>query len=232
MSGAAREPRLLVVDPAVRRPALEGVEVVLQGWPGSSRVLRPALEPGQLLAPGDLDGADGVVLLGSAASVNDDLPWLPPLGAWLDPLLDGTLVVPLLAICFGHQFLAARAGGEVGFASEDRSVRLGIEPSEFRGSQLLPGVRRLTVVSSHREVVTRAPEGFTPVARRAGLACDALEHRALPLFSVQFHPEARRRFLRDHRLEATDEQLAAVAADGDELLNAFRERVLESAGVN
>jgi GMP synthase-like glutamine amidotransferase len=51
------------------------------------------------------------------------------------------------------------------------------------------------VVASHGELIEILPAGFRAVARREHVAADALEHEHLPIFSVQFHPEARADFL-------------------------------------
>jgi GMP synthase-like glutamine amidotransferase len=222
---ASRPARLWIVDPSARRPEEQGVGTILRDWPGESRVFRPALRPGDGPGPESGWAAEGVVLMGSAASVHDRLPWLGPLTDWLRPLLTGEIRVPLLGICFGHQLIAHAAGGTVGFLNADRSKRLGVELSELEGSRLLPGRHALRVVVSHREEVSRLPAGFHRVARRPGVAVDGMEHSRLPVFSFQFHPEAREEFAGHVGLHA-DHIDDRVREDSRRLLGAFRDRVL------
>jgi GMP synthase-like glutamine amidotransferase len=216
---------LWVIDPSLRNAEDQGVGVVLDGWSGSSRVLRPVLSPGDGPRPGDGYDTDGIVVLGSAASVHDPSPWIRELGRWLDPLLADGPVRPVLGVCFGHQLVAWRAGGEVGFLSPDRFKRVGVETSRLAGGRLLRGRRSLRVVVSHREVVRRAPPGYRVVARRTGVDVDGLEHETRPVFSYQFHPEAREEFADRAGIDRAllDDRLHD---DSEALLAAFRNVVL------
>ena len=51
------------------------------------------------------------------------------------------------------------------------------------------------VAAGHAERVARVPNGYVVTAWRPESPVDALEHARLPVFSVQFHPEAREGFL-------------------------------------
>ncbi|HEX6852128.1 MAG TPA: gamma-glutamyl-gamma-aminobutyrate hydrolase family protein [Candidatus Polarisedimenticolaceae bacterium] len=186
--------RLLVIDPSIVWPEDAGVAEIVADWPGTHRVIRPALEPATALRPGDPYDADAVVVMGSRASVHDPHPWLADLGAWLDPLISGALRRPLLGICFGHQLVAARAGAPVGRLHEDGAEERGVQTTRFSGSRLAPD-GPMRIVASHGEVVRSRPRGFRVTASRERVAIDALEHDTLPVFSVQFHPEARAEFL-------------------------------------
>ncbi len=227
-------PRLLIVDPALEAPEERGEQAVARDWPGPVTVLRPALEPVHGPGPGQPCDAAAIVIMGSAASVHDapDLrPWLGPLAAWLDPLLapDGPRV-PLLGICFGHQLVAHRAGGAVGFRVDPAARPLrAIVPTHLSGCRLLPGEQALTVVASHREVVTRPPPGWQVVGHRPDGTLDALQHPRLPFFAVQFHPEAGPGFLARRGIVPDGDaatSAAAAFADGARLLEAFRRHAL------
>lgn len=187
--------QLWIVDPSMAHAETQGTAEILALWQGPARVFLPALRPGD--GPqhsSGYDGVSGVVIMGSAASVHDDLGWLERLSAWVLPILQGLQPIPLMGICFGHQLIARLAGGEVGYLRPDRTKRLGVERSEFRGGRLLPESESLQVVVSHRESVTALPVDFTAVASRPGVPCDAMEHNARPIMSVQFHPEGREQF--------------------------------------
>ncbi len=220
-----KTPELWVIDPSVNYPETQGVGEVLEGWPGRSRLFEPARN-GDGPAPRDGYGASGVVLMGSVASVHDSLPWMRQLASWLDPILEGKVDCSLLGICFGHQLIAHRSGGRVGFLHPDRRKRTGVETSELEGGRLIRGRRSLSVVVSHREEVQAPPPGYRVVARRESVACDGMEHERLPIFSFQFHPEAREEFAGRAGIcpESIDER---VREDSRRLLGAFRQHVLD-----
>jgi GMP synthase-like glutamine amidotransferase len=220
-----REPRLIVVDPSVRRPEDQGFEEVRRGWKGDVRLLRPALRPGDGPAPGAGYDADAVVVMGSAASVHDDLPWLGPFLAWAAPIVRGEVDVPLLGICFGHQVVGHLAGGSVRHLDPERGKRVGVETTRVSGSRLLPGDHELRVVVSHCEIVSELPSGFRETATRLPGSVEVLEHETRPVFGVQFHPEARDEFARAAGI-APDLVDARVRDDGRKILDAFRELVL------
>ncbi len=211
-----------VIDPSQHHAEDQGVEEVLRGWSGESRLFRPALD-GDGPGPGDGYDAGAVVLLGSAASVHHDLPWLGPLRAWLQPILDGEQRLPLLGICFGHQLIADMAGARVDWLEESRGKRVGIERTEMRGSRLLGEDADLRVVVSHRETVVAPPQHYRVTAMRPGVPNDGLEHETLDVFSYQFHPEARDEFAARNGI-AEAEIDASVRADSRRLLDGFRRR--------
>jgi GMP synthase-like glutamine amidotransferase len=218
-------PCLLVIDPSIVRSDEEGVRVVIGDWPGEVRIRCPALRA-ELPTDQDATQCTAVVLLGSAASVHDPLPWIAALAQWLRPILSGDRVVPLLGICFGHQLIAHSAGGSVGFVCQDRRKLLSVGNTTLDRCRLLPGSTHLRVVISHREEVKTLPAGFRCVARRSGVRLDGIEHDHLPIFSFQFHPEARTQFASVMGIEPSqiDEPLVT---DSERLLGAFRRLALQ-----
>jgi GMP synthase-like glutamine amidotransferase len=213
--------RLWIIDPSIIYPEDQGVAEILRGWRGEHRLFRPGLRPGD--GPTTADGyeVDGVVLMGSSASVHDSDAWIVQLASWLEPMLDGEFSIPLLGICFGHQLIARIAGARVDFLTADRRKRSGVEYSELAGGRLLPGRRALRVAVSHCEQVTSVPERYAVVASRPGIAIDGLEHERLPIFTFQFHPEAAEEFARHAGI---DRKLldSRLRSDSRLLLDAFR----------
>lgn len=189
-----RRPRLLVLDPSSHYPETESAQVVVGDWPGDATILTPVLREEQMPRAGEGYDADGIVLMGSAASVHDREPWLKRLSDWLTPVVRGDIRVPLLGICFGHQLVADLAGGDVRYLREDRSKLAGVRTTTLRGSRFMAGAGSMRVVVSHREEVFAAPAGFRVTATRPDSMIDGLEHGSLPLFTCQFHPEARVEF--------------------------------------
>lgn len=68
------------------------------------------LDDGQAV-PGGVDDVSGLVFLGAAVSVNDDLPWLAEELALVRRAYDAG--VPMMGVCFGGQLMSKALGGEV-----------------------------------------------------------------------------------------------------------------------
>jgi GMP synthase-like glutamine amidotransferase len=225
MERTPRPARLWIIDPSLHHAEDQGVAEILRGWTGSSRLFQPGLDPGDGPRPRSGYDCDGVVLLGSVASVYDTQhDWLPRLAAWIRPLLKGEPCIPVLGICFGHQLIAHLARGRIDYVAAERSKILGVEDTRLEGGRLLPGEHALRVVVSHREEVKQAPPDYRITARRDNSPIDGLEHRTLPVFSFQFHPEAREEFARRAGLAPTliDDRLRE---DSRRVLAAFLDRV-------
>ena len=226
MAPARRAPRLLIVDPSTGYPEGQGARVAAGDWPGEVRLLFPALSPGD--GPDASTGYDteGVIVLGSRASVHDDLDWLARLSDWLRPIVEGERDVPLLGICFGHQLVCHLAGGEVGMIDPDGHKLVAYERTQLDESRLVPDRVEMEVVASHKEGVLAAPPGFRVTGRRDCSPVDLVEHPERPVFGAQFHPEAREEFTGCAGLEPSG-LTPAFRRDNDALLAAFRTIALE-----
>jgi GMP synthase-like glutamine amidotransferase len=62
--------------------------------------------------PDNLNGVSGVCLMGGPMSVNDDLPWIPPLLALIREAVASD--IPVIGHCLGGQLMARALGGTVG----------------------------------------------------------------------------------------------------------------------
>ncbi|MBR3159398.1 MAG: glutamine-hydrolyzing GMP synthase [Atopobiaceae bacterium] len=128
-------------------------------------------------------GPAAVILSGGPASVYcEDAPRVDP-GVF-------ELGIPVLGFCYGQQIMAAQLGGEVGHTQKGEygpatlvrdgtSMLLADTPSEQ------------TVWMSHRDAVTRVPEGFRVTAHTETCPVAAMECPRRRLFATQFHPEVR-----------------------------------------
>ncbi len=104
--------------------------------------------------------------------------------------------VPILGVCLGHQAIAQVLGGRIGYAP----TLMHGKTSEVRhdGSQLFRNIPSPFVATRYHSLVVE-PASKPKVLRRtawtAGSATDdgvimAVEHRHLPLWGLQFHPES------------------------------------------
>jgi para-aminobenzoate synthetase len=152
---------------------------------------------------GEVNGSEPMVVR------NDELPWeelaalgvdnvvISPgpgrpehardVGVSLDALQRAEM--PVLGVCLGHQALAYIAGGSVEHAPEVMHGRLSrIHHDE---SALFAGVPQdFLAVRYHSLVVDAVPADLRVSAWTDDGVIMGLEHRARPLFGVQFHPES------------------------------------------
>lgn len=134
--------------------------------------------------PGLLKGFDNVLL-----SPGQGTPFEPARsGICAEVIAHGRL--PVLGVGLGHQAIALAHGGSVGRAPWPRHGRT--SPVRHTGTGLFHGLPNpLEGVRYHSLAVT----GLSPALEPTAWATDdgvvmALRHRALPLWGVQFHPEA------------------------------------------
>ncbi|MFC2625085.1 MAG: glutamine-hydrolyzing GMP synthase [Propionibacterium acidifaciens] len=122
-----------------------------------------------------------VILSGGPASVYAD-------GA---PRVDPALFeagVPVLGICYGFQAMSDAMGGRVERTGDSEYGRTAVTVEE--PGRLLAGMAPdASVWMSHGDSVTRAPAGFTVLARTAGAPVAAIEDLDRRLAGVQWHPE-------------------------------------------
>ena len=145
--------------------AVRGLSVYAEIRPGSL----PACEIRQL-------NPIGIILTGGPNSV-----YLP--GA---PICDPGLFrlgIPVLGICYGMQLMCHMLGGKVSAGSTGEYGQVTVTPAD-------PSDASFTALMSHRDIVTRLPEGFVRTASTNNCIA-ACENPAQKLYGVQFHPETK-----------------------------------------
>ena len=121
--------------------------------------------------------------------------------------------VPLLGVCLGHQVLGHCAGAVV--EKGVRPMHGKVTRVRHNGTGLFAGLPREFNVTRYHSLVVRQdtlPEDYQVDCVAEDGAVMGLSHRTLPLFGVQFHPEA------------------VLTQDGHELLENFC-RLAEEGGV-
>ena len=101
--------------------------------------------------------------------------------------------LPMLGVCLGHQALGEFFGATVGRAARPVHGKV----SEMRcdtGEPLFAGLPALQPVTRYHSLIVQEPlpPALLGLARTTGPVPElmALRHRTLPLYGVQFHPEA------------------------------------------
>jgi len=166
---------------------------------------------------------DAVIVSGSQSSVYEDREWIHELTDWARSL--HAAAVPVLGICWGHQFLAQALGGRI-VAMEE--YELGYETiRQVRESQLLTGIpESFLAFETHSDRVYELPEGAVVLAENE-VGVQAYELGTT--YGVQFHPEydletaekvTKRKDLPEERIESV---LAGVTESAyEEAKNAAR----------
>ena len=123
----------------------------------------------------------GVILSGGPNSVTETYtPRIPQC------IFD--LGVPILGICYGMQTLAEQMGGHVISADQKEFGRSALEVvSESIIFQNLN--KKINVWMSHGDQVQDLPDDFVLSASTATAPIAAMEHKNLPIYAIQFHPE-------------------------------------------
>ncbi len=107
----------------------------------------------------------------------------------------GALGIPMLGVCLGHQSLGEAFGGRTVRAQRLMHGKTGSVRHD--GSPLFTGIPSPFTVTRYHSLVTDAsvlPAALEPIAWSTDPAdageIQAMRHRALPLWGVQFHPES------------------------------------------
>ena len=132
-------------------------------------------------AVAELQDADGLILSGGPASVYD-----PEAPAYNPDIL--TMGKPMLGLCYGHQLLCHRLGGQVemGTTHEFGAAYLDVHKAEG----VLAGLdARERVWMSHRDHVAALPPGFAVLGATEDCPVAAMGDAERKIYGLQFHPE-------------------------------------------
>ena len=169
--------------PEPARPIFTSYPVMIENWLGPSlpeaEFSSVSLINGETLpAP---DAYDGYIITGSRFSVNDDLPWIPPLRHFVTEL--ASLAIPVFGICFGHQIIAQAFGADV-----NRShTGWALGSQQYTYSSEVPRGNEPAFVF-HQDQVESVPSGATVIGSSTQCPIGALRYEH-PALSVQYHPE-------------------------------------------
>jgi anthranilate synthase component II len=112
-------------------------------------------------------------------------------GICLDLIAAAAGKVPILGVCLGHQAIGQAFGGKVVRAPHVMHGKT--SPIEHDGSGLFAGIASpMQATRYHSLVVEQAsmPDALRVTARTPDGEIMALQHKSLPVWGVQFHPES------------------------------------------
>ncbi|WP_280548051.1 MULTISPECIES: gamma-glutamyl-gamma-aminobutyrate hydrolase family protein [unclassified Halomonas] len=187
--------------------------------------------------PDDVEAVDAWLTTGSKFGVNDDLPWIAALEAFVRALW--VAGKPLVGICFGHQLMARALGGEVAKSGKGWGVGMSFNQVTERADWMAPWQPGLDLLVSHQDQVARLPEG-TRVLGGSDFCPAYLMQLGEHFLGVQGHPEFTRAYSRDLMAQRADlvghhrvrEGEASLSASVDDTLMvrwilAFMRRAIE-----
>lgn len=144
--------------------------------------------------PEELDECDGYVITGSKKSVYDDEPWILVLSTFVRQLHQRRKKI--VGICFGHQLVAEALGGKTEPARGGWAV--GVHENQILKEQSFmdPPVARFALVVSHKDQVSKLPEGAELLASSdfCPIAMFRIDNHIL---TFQGHPEFTRAYSKD-----------------------------------
>lgn len=145
-------------------------------------------QDGEAAVPTDMDGAQGLIVLGSPAAPTEDLPWITKT---MDLIrLAHKAEMPVIGLCMGHQLIARALGGEV---EKLPKMALGFEPVEMtvagQTETMLAGMPwNVPMFQSHENHVSKAPPGATVLAKSATTPVECFK-AGIRTYGFQYHFE-------------------------------------------
>ena len=167
-------------------------------------------------AVADLQDADGLILSGGPASVYD-----PEAPAYNPEIL--AMGKPLLGLCYGHQLLCHRLGGQVemGATHEFGAAYLHVHKAEG----VLAGLdERERVWMSHRDHVAALPPGFAVLGATEDCPVAAMGDAERKIYGLQFHPEVTHTV---RGMEILDNFAALCGAERNWTMERYTEETIE-----
>lgn len=181
--------------------------------------------------PPDVARHSAYLITGSSAGVYEDLPWLPPLTAFLRAAKGRA---KLVGICFGHQLMAQAFGGHVEKSAKGWGVGLHAYPV-VRHEAWMDDVPLVSAPASHQDQVVQPPPDAELIASSVFTPYAGFSWRDGQAISFQFHPEMSPAFARAlydsrrDRIQDVDSAIASLDSPNDsDRLGAWINRFLST----
>ncbi|MEO0530833.1 MAG: aminodeoxychorismate/anthranilate synthase component II [Planctomycetota bacterium] len=112
-------------------------------------------------------------------------------GCCVDVVRDLHQSLPMLGVCLGHQAIVEALGGTIEVTDQPMHGHTSVV--EHQQTNLFAGVPSPLTVCRYHSLVAQddsLPDAFRVTARADDGTIMAIEHVTLPVYGVQFHPEA------------------------------------------
>lgn len=167
--------------------------------------------------PDSVDACDGYITTGSRYGVNDGVPWIGQLEAFVAELAQSDK--KFVGICFGHQLLANVLNGRAETSDRGWGVGMSFNQVVAKKPWMEPYQPSLDLVVSHQDQITELPEGAEVLASSAFCPYYLLQYGD-NLMTVQGHPEFSRPYSSALMARRTDRIPAARGREGQASLAA------------
>lgn len=144
----------------------------------------------------------GIIVFGSGVSVNDNNSWQIKLEEFLTQFMDQN--IPVLGICYGHQFLWSIFGGECSFVLPSKEKLQGLRELNFHGDSIFGNKTKGSIIVSHRECTRGTIKGVNNISSQNSLGfVEVFKVSNKKIYGVQGHPEATLGFMENNSFSIT-----------------------------
>jgi len=192
--------QLMVIDPAILTPAIESFNRIASIAPYPVTYHLPALYGTNSLNVFN-HNVRGIIVLGSAASVNDENKWQKDIS---NIIIDASAnCIPILGLCYGHQLIGHIFGGKVEplWSGEKKQ---GERIVRVKKSNIWGEPSNGPLLYSHQDGITEIPPNFEIIADSDLVSTDAIASKSEPIWGFQTHIEATQTFVNEHHIPVND----------------------------
>ena len=210
---------LMIIDPSLEVPEIESYNEISLCSQLRTTYHLPAIHSPKTMARYFTD-IKGIILMGSAASVNDSYSWMSSLEQIIRSAVRKH--IPILGICFGHQFLAHIFGGTVDKLWQN-SKKVGVRKVKVLQNNFFKKSKTDFLIYSHREGVIKCPDDFEIAATSNMVNIEGLIHKSFPIWTFQPHIEASKTFSK--RIGLSADEFDKCDFFGKQLLKSFLNKI-------
>lgn len=222
MPEASKSMHIAVIDPGGRVPELDNYNRLVLRHPSFRFTYHlPALFGMSSLQLIEAK-IEALIIFGSSASVNEDLPWQSAIHAWLKQKMDEG--IPTLGICYGHQLIAHLYGGKIDYALPTMEKYKGLRQITLEKEGFWQKGSGLYIVS-HREVVKTLPVDFEKCAESQETEFELIRHKTKPIWGIQSHPEAGPEFIINSMIPLKPDEESLAFQSGDSFMSSYLDHV-------
>ena len=210
---------LMVIDPSLSHPEIASFNKIANQCSKSCTYHLPAISDLDSMIRG-LSKSCGIIILGSASSVNDRTEWQTALREVIDNSLNND--IPLLGLCFGHQFLAYHFGGKIDYLWK-KEIKKGIRNINMRVNNLIDKESKYGLIYSHQEGIVNCPNDFRIIAESKMVKIEGIEHKSKAIWGFQPHIEASWSFAK--RQGISHQAYQKLEKSGIQIMQAFLDTI-------